>query len=271
MGFPQIAASLVASVCPAAGASLPAAAQIDISARLAHVVVRGSEHGALRVLTPASEVSCRIVGNMLRIVVSDSARALTVQVPGTRMLTVTAFQGDIDVQGVHAAVFAYGGAGSVRIVGARGSVIARTTAGAVELEDIAGSIIVAGHQAVRLTHTLGDVRVSNETGMIYLDDVESVNLSATTGTGEVRCMCRTVGAGAWGMRANVGAVTVSVQRGAALVATLDAMPNAAHWRLAGSTMHRTDSRRVTVTRGQNGTRMILSSASGVVMLSERDR
>jgi hypothetical protein len=212
-----------------------------------------------------------MMGNVLRLLVSDSARALTVQVPATRMLTVTAFQGDIDVLGVHAGVFAYGGVGSVRIAGARGSVIARTTAGAVELEDIAGPIFVAGHQAVRLAHTRGDVRVSTETGMIDLDDVEAVNLSATTGTGQVRCTCRTVGAGAWGMRTNVGAVTVSVQRGAALVATLDAMPNAAHWRLAGGTVHRSDSRLLTVARGQNGTRMTRSSSSGAVMLSERDQ
>lgn len=211
-----------------------------------------------------------MMGNVLRLLVSDSARALTVQMPETRMLTVTAFQGDIDVQGVHAAVFAYGGAGSVRIVGARGTVIARTTAGAVELEDIAGPIMVAGHQAVRLSHARGDVRVSTVTGTIDLDDVEAVNLTATTGTGEVRCTCRTVGGGTWEMRANAGAVTVSVQRGAALVATLDAMPNAAHWRLAGSTVQRTDSRRVTVARGGNGTRMMLSSSSGGVTLSERD-
>lgn len=263
-------ASFVAVVCPAAGASLPADVRIEISARRARVVVRGSERGAWRVLTPASEVSCRMVSNVLRLTVSDSARALTVQVPATRMLTVTAFQGDIDVQGVHAAVFAYDSAGSVRIVGARGTVIARTTAGAVELEDIAGPILVTGHQAVRLTHARGDVRVSTVTGMIELDDVEAVDLSAATGTGGVRCICRSVGGGTWEMRANDGAVTVSVQRGAALVATLDAMPNATHWRLAGSTVRRTDSRRVTVARGQNGTRMILSSSSGGITLSERD-
>lgn len=264
-------ASLVTSVCPAPGASLPADVRIEISARRARVVVQGSEHGVLRVLTPASEVSCRMLGNVLRLVVSDSARALTVQMPVTHMVTVTAFQGDIDVLGVHSAVFAYGGAGSVRIVGARGTVLVRTTAG-IELEDIAGSIVATGHHdAVRLMHTRGDVRVSNERGMINLDDVEAVNLSATTGTGDVRCTCRTAGAGTWELRAGAGDVTVSVQRGAALVAALEAMPNAAHWRLAGSTVHRTDSRRVTVARGQNGTRIILSSGSGAVTVSERDR
>ena len=58
-------ASLVASVCPAAGASLPADVRIEISASRADVVVWGSERGAWRVLTPASEVSCRMIGNML--------------------------------------------------------------------------------------------------------------------------------------------------------------------------------------------------------------
>jgi hypothetical protein len=71
------------------------------------------------------------------------------------------------------------------------------------------------------------------------------------------------------MRTHTGAVRVSVARDVEFVATVDAPPNAVRVGAFGVSQQNESSRRVTVVRGEGGTRMLLSSFSGGVFLQDQ--
>lgn len=257
--------------CPQNGQPLPPGTRLELVARRAWVTVEGGAP-ALRFLSPAGGVECSLVGNVLQLRLPEDLDELRLQVPAVASVSIRVLEGDVDLRSVQANVSVDAGTGSVRIAEVRGSVTARSAAGKVELADIVGPISAsAQHNEVRLSRTRGDVEASNITGMTYLENVEAVNLSATTVTGEVRCTCIASGSGTWEIRAHYGGVSVSVQKGASLVATLDTAPHTAFWSLPGSTSHQDDRRRVTIARGDGGTRMFLTSFSGGVTLRERER
>lgn len=255
------------AACPQSGKDLPPSTRLEIAAQSALVAVRGAT-GAKLTLKP--ELDCSMVGNVLRVVVPDGTHDITVDVPSTIAVSVTVQRGNIEISGINGNVMADVGAGDVQISRVNGDVTARSAVGTLHLSDIAGRIDAAAqNNELRVTRARGDVRVSNVSGTTLLDAVQASNIVATTVTSEIVCTCAPVGPGTWEMRTHTGAVRVAVSRDVEFVATLDAPPNAARVDMSGVSQQIEGKRKVTVVRGEGGTRMLLSSFSGGVFLRDQ--
>lgn len=257
------------AACPLSGKDLPPSTRLEIAAQGALVAVRGAA-GARLALKP--ELDCSMVGNVLRIVVPDGTRDVTADVPSAIAVSVTVLRGNIEISGINGNVMADVGAGDVQVTRVNGDVTARSAVGTIHLSDITGRIDAAAqNNELRVTRTRGDVRVSNVSGTTLLEAVQASNIMATTVTSEIVCTCSPVGPGTWEMRTHTGAVRVAVGRNVEFVATLDAPPNASRVDMSGVSQQTEGKRKVTVVRGEGGTRMLLSSFSGGVFLQDQDQ
>jgi hypothetical protein len=258
---------IVGVACPG-GQHIPVArgASVEIVAAASDVAVTVRESDVIAV--PATGVDCRRLGNVVRLEVTGSLTNLSVKIPEWMPVKVSAVSGDVRIDGARAAVDVDASRGDIWIRGGRDRVSARTASGAVDIEGAQGEIdIQAQHRPVRLASSAGDVRIVNVTGVTTLVDVRARRLEASTVTGEIVCGCAPAENADWTLRANTGAVRLSLPASVDAVVTFDSPRNAAIANFPGATLQRLDSRQVVAVIGKDGARIRLSSFSGAVFLS----
>ncbi len=254
--------------------TVPPGTGLDVEVFRGEVVVRVWDRSEVRVVSrPAGRVEVRPTNGTLKVrshlerggmsptdVELTVPRAMSLAVRGTFLTAdVSGVGGEVSIETTH---------GNVQLAGGRGYVSARSVQGTVTCRDAEGRIeLASANGGVEVSGVSGTLEVESVNGAIVLRDVRSASVEASTVNGGIVYAGTLDQNGRYELSTHNGDVTVSVPTGANATISASTFGGAFEsdfpvvLREAGG-----GGRQITITLGDGGARLNLSSFNGSIRL-----